>query len=558
MLCYLYQEPTYLFIAPDLPSLLYYAHFPAITISLLIGIFVFVNSPKKLLNQLLFLIAISFSIWVTLNLFAWTNTHSDFLLFIWSLYGVIQAIISILCIYFIKVFSSGEDISFKTKLLFILLLLPVFLLSPTDFNVSGFNLDWCDAFEYENIQFVTYYSLLGVLAMIWIAADLFKRYRTADYETKTQVLLMGVGIEIFLFFFFTIVYLTTILTGLRFFEDSRLEFIGIFGMTFFMVMMGVLIVRFNTFSIGMHVAKALVIALVLLTASKYTFSTSTTDLVLTTITLIFVIISGLFLIRSVRREIEQREEIEKLVVTLDKANARLKVLDKMKSEFVSIASHQLRSPLTSIRGYASMLLEGSYGKIPDKAQQALERIAESSKFMVSSVEDYLNVSRIESGNMKYEMDDFNFAETVEQVVDDIRPTAIKKGLLLTYRSDISSNAIVNADIGKVRQALHNLINNSVKYTNKGSVVVTVSEHKKDKLIWADISDTGIGMSEDTKDSLFAKFSRAKDANKTNTSGTGLGLFVAKQMIVHMGGDVTADSEGEGKGSTFTLKLPLQQ
>ena len=243
---------------------------------------------------------------------------------------------------------------------------------------------------------------------------------------------------------------------------------------------------------------------------------------------------------------------------LEVANNRLKVLDKMKSEFVSIASHQLRSPLTSIRGYASMLLEGSYGTIPPKAKEALSRIAESSKYMVNSVEDYLNVSRIESGNMKYELADFNLKNTASDVVDELRQTAMQKGLLLTFRSDISSKGIVNADIGKTRQALHNLINNSIKYTERGSITVTIAEDLKNMKIMAIISDTGVGMSEETVDALFAKFSRAKDANKTNISGTGLGLFVAKQMIEHMGGTITASSEGVGKGSSFTLELPLQQ
>jgi signal transduction histidine kinase len=128
-----------------------------------------------------------------------------------------------------------------------------------------------------------------------------------------------------------------------------------------------------------------------------------------------------------------------LTEQLAKANDRLKILDKMKSEFVSIASHQLRSPLTSIRGYASMLAEGSYGKLPEKAQEAANNIAESSKFMAMSIEDYLNVSRIEAGNMKYELSDFNLKDVAEKVVDEMRPTAMKKGLVMVFRSDCSGS-----------------------------------------------------------------------------------------------------------------------
>ena len=136
------------------------------------------------------------------------------------------------------------------------------------------------------------------------------------------------------------------------------------------------------------------------------------------ITLLLTTVIGYFLIRSVKQEIIQRKLLEKLTFDLEKANVRLKALDKQKSEFVSIASHQLRSPLTAIRGYASLMLEGSFGTIPQKAQEPLQRIDESSKLMALAIEDYLNVSRIESGNMKYNLSNFNLTKEVEHITDD--------------------------------------------------------------------------------------------------------------------------------------------
>jgi signal transduction histidine kinase len=266
---------------------------------------------------------------------------------------------------------------------------------------------------------------------------------------------------------------------------------------------------------------------------------------------------GLMLVRSIQKTFKQKEEIEKLAKKLEGANAQLKVLDKMKSEFVSIASHQLRSPLTSIRGYASMLLEGSYGKIPEKARAAVERIADSSRFMAASVEDYLNVSRIQAGNMKYEYSDFNLKDLAAQVVDDTRAIAMKKGLLLTFKSDVSKRGIVHADIGKTRQVIDNLINNSLKYTPKGSIDVFVYDKPKIKKIFVEIQDTGIGMAPHAVENMFEKFERAENANAVNVTGTGLGLYIARKIAQEMKGNVTAASEGEGKGSTFTIELPLQ-
>ena len=239
------------------------------------------------------------------------------------------------------------------------------------------------------------------------------------------------------------------------------------------------------------------------------------------------------------------------------ANEKLKVLDKMKSEFVSIASHQLRSPLTSVRGYASMLLEGSFGTLAPKAKEAVERIAESSRFMASSVEDYLNVSRIQAGNMKYEYSDFNLKDLAERTSDDTRQTAMKKGLLLTFKSDLTKQGIVHADVGKTKQVIDNIINNSLKYTQHGAIAVFVYDDVKLKKIYVAVTDTGIGMSAHHLENLFGKFERADNANEINVTGTGLGLYIARKMAREMGGDILASSDGEGKGSTFTIELPLQ-
>ena len=257
--------------------------------------------------------------------------------------------------------------------------------------------------------------------------------------------------------------------------------------------------------------------------------------------------------------IHQRELIEQdLATRLERANLRLQEVDKLKSEFVSIASHQLRSPLTAIRGYASLLLEGSYGTIPDKAKEPLERISESSKLMASSIEDYLGISRIESGNMKYHLSVLNLRDQVESICDDLRPTALKKGIVILFRTDLHGDGLVYADLGKTQQIIHNLLNNAIKYTPKGSVTVFVHDRLGNGRLAMEVTDTGIGMSEQTRTGLFKKFERAADAHEYHASGTGLGLYVAFRMAQAMGGTITAHSEGEGSGSRFVLELPLAQ
>jgi len=264
----------------------------------------------------------------------------------------------------------------------------------------------------------------------------------------------------------------------------------------------------------------------------------------------------MLLIKSILKEVSQREKIEKLAEDLGRANERLKELDKQKTEFVSIASHQLRSPLTAIKGYSSMILEGSFGAINPKAKEAIDRIFQSSQKLVSVIEDFLNITRIELGRMKYEMGDFDFGKLAKQVTEEQRPNIEKQGLKLEFMDDGEDHNIY-ADSGKINQVLNNIIDNAAKYTKQGSIKVRV-----ENLSMADGSemtrftaeDTGVGIEKDMLSKLFQKFVRAYDAGKANVIGTGLGLYVAKQIVDGLGGRIWAESEGKGKGSRFIIEM----
>jgi signal transduction histidine kinase len=556
MICNLFPEPTFLLFSSDIPPLLYYSHIPTTILALIVGLFILINNRKNLLNQLIFVICVAFSLWTFINVILWTNIHSDVLLFVWSFLRVLSSLISILSIYFIYVFLEKKDVSLTIKAIFITLLAPVIILAASDVNVSGLDITNCDAYLFEGIIYKWVHFTFGVIAIAWITTLLIKHYIKASAEFKKQILLMGLGIGSFLLLFFTIIPFSAYLTNLGIIPDSRLEMYGLFGMDIFMIFITILMVRFKAFNVGLVASQGLVVALVILVGSQFTFITSLTSKILVGITLILTAAAGILLNRSVKKEIALRVEIEQLAQDLARANTRLEQLDKQKSEFVSIASHQLRSPLTSIAGYASLLREGNYGVVPNKMLEPLDRIEQSARFMAESIEDYLNVSRIESGNMKYHLTDFNLRETTERICDDVRSEALRKGLVLLFRTNMTKTGIVHADQGKIQQILHNLINNALKYTPKGSINVVVRDEPRGKRIFVDIVDTGIGMDDRTLHSIFQKFERGEKANTVNVKGTGLGLYVALRMAEAMGGTITAHSDGDGKGSRFTLELPL--
>jgi signal transduction histidine kinase len=282
------------------------------------------------------------------------------------------------------------------------------------------------------------------------------------------------------------------------------------------------------------------------------------DLLLCSALLFELFFLGILLIKSVRKEVEQRERLENLRLRLEEsnlnlgiANDKLEDLSKLKSEFVSLASHQLRSPLTAIKGYASMLVQGDYGEINIEAKEAIDKIMQSSKNLSFVVEDLLNVSKIEQGGMKYEMTQFDFTELVKDTVENLSITAKQKNLLLINNIPKESKYIINGDKEKLRQVLINLIDNSIKYTPTGQIEVSLSENNNK--ITLKIKDTGVGIDEKIIKTLFEKFSRG-EGGRLNSSGSGLGLYLAKEIIEAHHGRIWVESEGKGKGSTFFVEM----
>ena len=544
-------------IVNEAAQLLYYSHIPTAGIALLIGFYVLYKNKNDLVSRLLFTISVLFSLWTALDLVVWLRFYDiGLMMFVWSLFGIVFISTYVAAFYFVAVFVNKSDVGTKTKMLFITSLIPFVLFLTTTANLTHHNAVDCVAVE--NPIYLNYLILsLAYAFSIFVFVAL--KWHQIEKTDRRILTLITIGIELFLLWFFATVWGVSYLidSGYIAYSNYNMEQYGLFSMPIFMAFLAYVTVKYKMFNVKLIATQVLVIGLLFLIGSQFFFVESTTNYILVGVTLILGFVGSYFLIQSVKREIKQREQIEQLAQDLARANDRLRELDKAKSEFVSIASHQLRSPLTSIRGYASMMVEGSFGKIPEKALEAATRIEESAKLMVLSVEDYLNVSRIESGNMKYNLSDFNVKEMVEHICEDIRPEAMKKGLVLLFRSDLSGTGTVNADVGKTNQIIQNLLNNSLKYTPKGSINVFVRDDIKKKRIYVSITDTGIGMSEKTADSLFQKFSRADNANSVNVSGTGLGLYVALKMAEQMGGTITCSSEGDGKGSTFTFELPLE-
>ena len=538
--------------SPHAPPLLYYSHIPAAVVALALSLFIIVKNRTALEAKILVAIALLYSTWAIMNLFIWTQIDIRVIMYLWSFWFTFFTLIFVLCFYFLYAFIKKRDVSFGTKVLFVISLLPVILLAFTPFNLSSFDVTGCNAIE--NPLMIGYAYFLASVIFIAIVLFAFNEGYKAQGENKEQMVLVSLGVFLFLLSFSIATYIPSIF---NLFESSvdtfATEMYGFFGMTVFIGFLTYLVVRYKAFNIKLLAAQALVFALVALIASEFFFVSSDINRTLVGVTLFLAVCFGFFLVRSVKREVAQREHIEKLAKQLEVANERLKELDRMKSEFLSIASHQLRAPITAIKGYASLIVQGDYGPVPDTMKDPLERVSESARVMASSIEDYLNISRIEQGTMKYEFAPVDIASVAQKVVEEMRPVALAKHLALNFSSKDGA-LTVQADFGKIKQVFSNLVDNAIKYTKEGSVTVTAEKLEKKVLIT--IADTGIGIAKEDVEKLFAKFTRAKDANKINTTGTGLGLYVAKQLVEGHKGTIRIESEGPGKGTRFIVELPV--
>jgi signal transduction histidine kinase len=232
---------------------------------------------------------------------------------------------------------------------------------------------------------------------------------------------------------------------------------------------------------------------------------------------------------------------------------RIKELDKEKDEFISMAAHEMRAPLTAIKGYLSMIIEGDTGEVSNKTRGFLLDTLAVNERLVRLVNNMLNVSRIEQGRLVFQMENLHLARAAKSAFDNFRAEAERKKLEFTLEIPEKISDDVYADSDKVVEIIANLVSNAVKFTEKGNVRLKISNPTK-AAIRLEVIDSGPGISSEEQSNLFRKFYRVAETSG-KTIGTGLGLYICKLLVEKFDGTIGLISE-EGRGSTFFFELPL--
>jgi len=248
------------------------------------------------------------------------------------------------------------------------------------------------------------------------------------------------------------------------------------------------------------------------------------------------------------------EKIGTLIILRDVT--REKIIERLKTEFVSIAAHQLRTPLSAVKWTLKMILDGDLGEVSKEQREFLSKTYISNERMIRLINDLLNITRIEEGRFLYNVQKQNIMEVAEKVIASSKEEAQRRGIHFEFKKPRKKIPEVKIDSEKISLVFQNLLDNAIHYTKTGGQVKVSIDYLKEKdRIIISVKDTGIGIPDDQQKRVFSRFFRGANAIKTETEGTGLGLFIAKNIVEAHNGKVWFESK-ENKGSTFHFSLPV--
>jgi signal transduction histidine kinase len=527
MFCEPFSDLKFLFFTDQLSPLLYYSHLPTVGAALFLGFFI-LRKNKTLSSKILFTLILLFSLWTILNLFLWTNPDSRILMMIWSFFGIISSTIFIASIYFVYVFIEKKDVSLKIKMIWLVMMLPLLLFITN--ALVNFNITNCEALEYVN--YTNYYYLVGLASFVWtLSFSIYKYFKIKDKEESQKIILLTIGISLFLVSFFVAGYYASLI------DNFELEQYGLFGMTIFMAFLAFIIVKFKAFNIKLLGAQALVWAMIILIGSQFLFIQTTINKILNSITFVAVSISGLILVRSIKKVDYQRD--------------LLQTANQNQQSLLHFITHQVKGYMTKSRNIFDGIVVGDYGEANSKVMEMAKYGFDSDTRAVETVLAILKASDLKTGKIEFKKEKANLSAIVAEIIDSRKDLAKEKNIDFTF--EIEPNIYTQVDILHIKEVFKNLIINAILYTQKGTIHV-VLKREKGKIRFA-VIDTGLGLSTVDKSKLFTEGGKGEVSIGVNVDSTGYGLYIAKQIIDQHNGTIGAQSEGRDKGSEFFVILP---
>lgn len=431
----------------------------------------------------------------------------------------------------------------------VIVFLPIFAVVPflyTKYNIESVSFEpWGTSFVPGPLYVVLFAYILTMFGMSSREMHI-KRKETKDPEKRAQIA--------FLFYAFLSMVGLGLVANLilPLFGQARWSTIGPSSTLLFVVFTTYAIVKHHLLDVKVIAAEFFSAAVTLFMFLQIFGATSPANFILRIGVFIITTFFALLLLRSVIQEVKQRREVQRLAGQLQASNKRLRRLDTMKTTMVSIASHQLRGPLGGMRGYFTMFRDGDLGPLTDKQREIVKMNLNTLSRLLNAVETFLDITKLEAGKMVLRKEVLPLDEAVHDVAHEFEIMLSRKGLEL--KTEIEDHVWVEFDPEKIKHVIFNLVDNAMKYTESGWIKVSLNKEGDQAVVR--VSDSGKGIPAEDLPRLFGKFQRGELA--VDRGGSGLGLYVVKMLTEMQNGTVSVSSPGVGKGTTFTVELPLSK
>lgn len=470
--CYLALQGT----GASIKTIASYSHFVPTILSLILGIFVFIKAKFDLFSKVFLSFIITFSLWLIGDVIAWTSNNYHLVYTTWSFLDYTEIVFYVLGLYFVMVFIKKTDISTFFKICLFVLTVPALFLTVSQQSVTGFFQPICEA---GNNNFLGIYKLIveGLILLIILFYTIVPFIKKYSWEKKKADLIVLGSMFLFLSIFGVTEYIAS-MTGVYEYNLYSLFLLPIFLLAIIYAVFELDIFNFKI--LGTHY---LVVGLMILVGGQLFFVNGTTDRLLTILTLIITLGLSVILFRNLKRESDQRVYIEKL-------NIKLEILLKQRESLTHLVTHKVKGAFTRSKCIFAEMLEGTFGKLSPQLKDMADKGLKSDNEGIATVDLVLNAANLQTGTVKYDMKQIDFKELVLKISDEMKDRAVLKGL--KYEIDIKDGVYnISGDAFWLKEVVHNLIDNSVRYTEKGSIKIGLE--RKDSKILFYVKDTGIGI-----------------------------------------------------------------
>lgn len=514
----------------------------ALIANLFLAFAVFESDTRNATNRVFALLAISTSLWLVITHVVRIPGTESYTLFLHRLGIFLAAPMSTLFFLLAHTFPSSTFQLSRRWLIVTVIATAVMMIlniSPLAFTGVMPGKDIADPVPGPGLlPFSVISTLFSVLALYY----LFKKFRTSSGIARKQITLVVTGLVLMLSLIIATVLVPIILfSSIAFLPLTPLYTLCFLGLTAYAI------AKYQLFNIKVLLTQALTLVLCVVLFAQIFGNTTLNARFIDGLVFAFAVYFGIMLVRSVKREVQQRETIQKQELELEAINTQQESL-------LHFISHEIKGYLTKGQNAFAGIVEGDYGAVPEPVQAIASGALREMRKGVSTVMDILDASNFKKGTMTYNKNTVDIKKAVLELSDDLRKTAEAKGLQFEVQASPTGEFLILGDEEKLRHhVIRNLIDNSIRYTPSGKITVSLSrvgEHVRFA-----VSDTGVGIVAEDMKKLFTQGGKGKDSIKVNVDSTGFGLYVAKQVTEALGGKIAAHSDGAGKGAMFTVDLP---